>query len=611
MNKINFKSKKFILISALALLLTVAIVLIALFFPFGEKDEKPSGGKKPSDNSSIQEDLDDDFEDLEIEDDFDYDFEDEESNIIYLNEFDYFSHQICYPEGMKEKDLLFVNRLYLHAYNKYTALAPPTKDSEPVPEAQNELLIGNTNRQISKDALKVLNGNKNKNANDFIILEKDGNIAITALSTKALEKAVAYFMENFMSEDYPEMEKGYCYVYQKSPALKKSDIAGVDLRQWKIIVPNGCSYIYTRYLYSAVDLIQEATGYEIPVCFDKKTTASSYEILVGDTNRTESTPVLDRNAYYLKQSGTKLVINGGHTYSLSRATKAFYDSVKSAIDNKSGSLIDSNLNLNGIYEDSETEYNIAFADEFDDDSLSNWVNRPGYLNTVTGIATGGNVTYTEDERVRSVKDGKLIFKLYSDDLKNWIQAPELVSRDRVTYDYGYLEMKARLPKGNGVYPGFWVARNYTAYPNSPEIDLMEQFSIDNQFASNVHVWWYVPDATNKLVSKHINKGNEHWFARKITLPQGETLNDDWHTYGCEITEDSINFYFDGIKYGECTLNEDRMDMFAQLKEIRIGYNKIGSNSSVPMPDSTTVSDFEVEYIHIYQTKALGRIEDHF
>ena len=610
---INSKAKRIILISVLALLLVAAIVLATIFFPFG-KDKKPSGdkNKKPGNTvSDIVDDTDDDFDDIEMDDDFDYDFEDEEDNLIYLNEFDYFSHLFTYPANMEEDGVLLVNRIYLAAHEKYTTLAPPTTDKEPLPEAQVELLIGDTNRQLSKDAKALLEKNKNKNANDFVILEKDGNIAINALSTAALEKAVDYFIETFMSDDYPEMEKGYCYVYQKSPVVKTAQIAGVDFRQWKIVVPNGCSYIYTRYLYSAVDAIREATGYEIPICFDTKTSASAYEILVGNTNRSESTAVADRDSYYIKQEGTKLVINGGHTYSLSRATKAFYDAVNKAVEKKSEKLIPVNMSLNGKYEESDTDYNIAFADEFDDDSLSNWINRPGYLNTVTGIATGGTVSFAEDERVRYVKDGKLVFKFHTEDLINWVQSPELVSRDRVTYDYGYLEMKAKLPKGSGVYPGFWVARNYTAYPNSPEIDLMEQFGVDNQFAANVHLWWYVPDATNKLVSKHINKGDAHWFARKITLPKGETLNDEWHTYGCEITEDAIRFYFDGIKFGEYSLNKDRMDMFAQLKEIRIGYNKIGVNSTIPMPDKTTVSEFEVEYIHIHQTKNLGQIADHF
>ncbi len=604
---INFKSKKFILFSVLALLLIAAIVLAIIFLPFWDDGKKPSKDKKKPDKTVTDSEI---FEDIDFEDDFDYDLE-EEDNVIYLNEFDYFSHQICYPSSMEEAELVVVNKLYLEAHERYTTLAPPNTDNEPVPEAQVELLIGETNRQISKDAMALLKGNKKKTANDYVILEKDGNIAIAALSTAALEKAVDYFVETFMSDEYPEMEKGYCYVYQKSPVLGSANIAGVDYRQWKIIVPNGCSYIYTRYLYSAVDAIREALGYEIPICVDTKTPASSYEILVGDTNRSESNMTLARDTYVLKQVGTRLAINGGHTYSLSRATKVFYDAVNGEISKNSGNLVAANLNISGKYQESDTDYNIAFADEFDDDSLSNWINRPGYLNTVTGIATGGNVTFTEDERVRYVKDGKLVFKLHSDDLIDWYQAPELVSRGNVTFDYGYLEMKAKLPKGSGVYPGFWITRNYNAYPNSPEIDLMEQFGIDNQFAANIHLWWFEPDATNTLVSKHINKGDAHWFARKVTLPKGETLNDAYHTYGCEITETAVKFYFDGIKFGEYSLEKDRMDMFAQLKEIRIGYNKIGVNSSVPMPDATTVSDFEVEYIHIYQTKNLGQIADHF
>lgn len=611
MSKFNFKSKKFIIISIVALLLVAAIVLTVIFYPFGKEEKKPDkDGDKKQENVTSQDNSDD--EDLSIDDDFLYDDDfDYEENVIYLNEFDYFTHQVFYPADMQEAELLLVNRLYMAAYDRYSTLAPPAADTEPQSEEQVELLIGNTNRQISKDAISLLEKNKKKNANDFVILEKDGNIAIAGLSTAALEKAVDYFIENFMSDEYPEMEKGYCYVHQKSPVIKIASIAGVDFRQWKIVVPNGCSYIYTRYLYSAIDDIREATGYEIPLCIDTKTPSSSYEILVGDTNRAESTISLDRDSYAIMQNGTKLIIGAGHTYSLSRATKLFYDTVSSAVQKGSGEFIGANLNLSGKYTESDTDYNLAFADEFDDDSLSNWINRPGYLNTVTGIATGGTVSYAEDERVRYVKDGKLVFKLHSDDMIDWVQAPELVSRGNVTFDYGYLEMKAKLPKGKGVYPGFWITRNYSAYPNSPEIDLMEQFSIDNQFAANIHLWWFEPDATNTLATKHIQVGGAHWFARQMTLPKGETLNDAYHTYGCEITEDMVNFYFDGIKFAEYSLDKDRMDMFAQLKEIRIGYNKIGSNSSIPMPDETMVSDFEVEYIHIYQTKNLGQIADHF
>lgn len=651
MVKIDFKNKKVIAISIIALLIVAALILGIIFFPFGE-DEKPKkdNGKNDvtvsgedenqSDSSSTSSDGSDDgisFEDddsfqidtsldFDDTDDFDYgnqdnsgddfiidddfDYGEEDDNFLHLNEFDYFTHQIFYPSSMKETELLLVNRIYLVAYDKYTALAPPESDSAESTEGQLELLIGNTNRQISKDALAMLENNENKNANDFVILEKNGNIAINALSIAALEKAIDFFVDNFMSEDYPTIEKGYCYLYQKEPPFKNATIAGVDYRQWKIVIPQGTSFVYMQYINSFIDAVREATGYEIPLCIDTKTQPSFYEILVGDTNRAESTAVADRDTYIIKQIGSKIVVNAGHSYSLSRATEALYKAVSDAISKKNSKLIESNLNISGKYEDSNTEYNLVFADEFDDDSLSNWINRPGYINTVTGIATGGTVSYAEDERVRYVKDGKLVFKLFSEDLIDWVQAPELVSRNGITFDYGYLEMRAKLPKGNGVYPGFWITRNYSAYPNSPEIDLMEQFSIDNQFAANIHLWWFEPDATNTLATKHIQVGGAHWFARKVTLPKGETLYDSYHTYGCEITEDMINFYFDGVKFAEYSMNKDRMDMFAQLKEIRIGYNKIGSNSSVPMPDKTTVSEFEIEYIHIYQTKNLGTIADH-
>lgn len=604
------KNKKVVLISGIALALIAAIVITIILFPFGGTTTIVKRRKKVirKTNNVISEITDNNS--IASNDSYhDEDYNDAEEDYLKLNEFDYFSHQIVYSKNASLTQAMLVNRLHLKINKKYSTIVKPITDDKTSDEVKLELVIGDTNREISKTAYSILNSSK-KSAMDYCIIERDGNISIAALSDSALENAINKFITDFLSKENPTIKKGYTYVYQKNPIFTYAEILGVDIRQWKIVVPSGASYIYIKYLDSMVEIIREATGYELPIVVDNKSPVSSYEILVGNTNRVESTVTSERNRYNLQINGSKIVVSGGHTYSIGRAVEVLCDIVKKSVNGKHRNLVERNLNISGTYAESDSNYNLVYADEFDDDSLSNWIERPGYLGTVTGIATGGTVTYVNDNRTRYVKDGNLVMRYYTEDYINWFQSPELVSRNSKTFDFGYIEMRAKLPQGSGVFPAFWLTRNYNAYPNSPEIDIMEQFGVDNTIASNIHIWWFEPDKTNTLVTRHIQLGNNDWFARSVTLPQGRKLSDAYHTYGCEITEEMISFYFDGIKYAEYSMDEDRMDMFAQLKEIRIGYNKIGSNSSVSMPDKTTKSDYCIDYIHLYQTKKLGTLSNH-
>ena len=57
-----------------------------------------------------------------------------------------------------------------------------------------------------------------------------------------------------------------------------------------------------------------------------------------------------------------------------------------------------------------------------------------------------------------------------------------------SWKYGYFEARLKLPTGKGTWPAFWMMpRNYTAWPDDGEIDIMEEVGYDpNVILSTVH-----------------------------------------------------------------------------------------------------------------------------
>jgi beta-glucanase (GH16 family) len=102
----------------------------------------------------------------------------------------------------------------------------------------------------------------------------------------------------------------------------------------------------------------------------------------------------------------------------------------------------------------------------------------------------------------------------------------LTSFDSFTQTYGYFEIRARLPRGAGLWPAFWLLPANGEWP--PEIDVLEALGQD---PSTIHQ------------SVHWSRGGEH------ALQHAEAKIDDgskgFHTYGVDWTKTTIRWFIDG------------------------------------------------------------------
>lgn len=146
--------------------------------------------------------------------------------------------------------------------------------------------------------------------------------------------------------------------------------------------------------------------------------------------------------------------------------------------------------------------------------------------------------------------------------------------------YGYFEMRARLPRGKGYWPAFWLLPKRVAWP--PEIDVLE--------ASGVRPYGVHHGAIEKPRSATTAPG--------VWIDQIIDGSDGFHMYGVEWTRDNIVFFIDGMKsfeYGPHAIHEN-MYLLANLA--------LGSHDPnwIPNPDQTTPFPglLEIDYIVAYR-----------
>lgn len=116
-----------------------------------------------------------------------------------------------------------------------------------------------------------------------------------------------------------------------------------------------------------------------------------------------------------------------------------------------------------------------------------------------------------------------------------------------SFQYGRMEVVAKLPIGNWIWPAIWLLPEVEAYglwPASGEIDVMESRGNNasyspggnNCFSSTLHFGpFYSADAynlTHALYCTNITNGSTSW------------LTEDFHTYGLVWQADGLYTYID-------------------------------------------------------------------
>ena len=207
------------------------------------------------------------------------------------------------------------------------------------------------------------------------------------------------------------------------------------------------------------------------------------------------------------------------------------------------------------------DYKFVWGDEFDGDTLNpeKWT-----LNA----KMGGNerVKLSADPDTIFVKDGKLHLVAHKTQDGTYKVPISVVTQDTMNFKYGYAEIKAKVPYMDGVWPSYWTqstANRRLAPLLEPEVqgvmaevDIFEIFA-NNRVAANYIKWVLDKDPENPDRPRTWYYANAYRTqAWTFSEEAFKTINDEYHVYGYEWTEDFIRMYFDGEIYGEFQIKEN-------------------------------------------------------
>ena len=142
--------------------------------------------------------------------------------------------------------------------------------------------------------------------------------------------------------------------------------------------------------------------------------------------------------------------------------------------------------------------------------------------------------------------------------------------------YGRFEIRARVPKGKGMWPAFWLLPEPLDWP--PEIDVLE-------------ILGHEP---NKVyMTHHFGEPRHHHSSGGSYV--GPDFSADFHQFAVEWSSNSIVWFVDDVERFRSEKNIPQTKMY-MLVNLAIGGNWPGApNEGTHFP-----ADFAVDYVRVYE-----------
>ena len=189
------------------------------------------------------------------------------------------------------------------------------------------------------------------------------------------------------------------------------------------------------------------------------------------------------------------------------------------------------------------DWKLVWSDEFDGRGLpdsSRWTNEVGFIRN----REAQYYTARLEENAR-LEDGRLVIEARKERFKNEgrrgpdhadYTSASLTTEGLAQWTYGRIEVRAKLPRGRGVWPAIWmlgVNRRDVGWPRCGEIDIMEYVGFE-------------PDVIHANI--HTGKYNHVRGTGKGDRIRVEKPFEAFHVYAIEWWPDRIDFFVDDQKY---------------------------------------------------------------
>lgn len=192
--------------------------------------------------------------------------------------------------------------------------------------------------------------------------------------------------------------------------------------------------------------------------------------------------------------------------------------------------------------------------------------------------------YTDDNH--QLVNGKLVITAKKDG--DTYSSSRITTKGKIEFQYGYIEVKAKLAVGYGIWPAFWMLGSNidtVGWPKCGEIDILE----------------YVGKEP-KMVFNSLHTQDSHGNTINTKKTKIENIEQGYHLYAIDWTKDKIDFFVDNnlvytfnpAEKTEATWPYDQAFYFV----INVA---IGGNFGGPDVDDTIFPQkFVLDFIKVYR-----------
>ena len=168
---------------------------------------------------------------------------------------------------------------------------------------------------------------------------------------------------------------------------------------------------------------------------------------------------------------------------------------------------------------------------------------------------------------------------------------------KVSFQYGRIEARMKLPQGIGTWPAFWMLGgdllDGVPWPECGEIDIME-FRGD------------IPDQATSAIHGPTTPQGSGLGARYLSVTP---LSDGYHTYAIEWKKNSIDFIVDGRVNGTYTSRDTGARGWVYNQEFFIILNLAmgGTYAGEYIDPNLNQAQLNVDYIRFYSVNGVGKV----
>jgi beta-glucanase (GH16 family) len=231
----------------------------------------------------------------------------------------------------------------------------------------------------------------------------------------------------------------------------------------------------------------------------------------------------------------------------------------------------------------------VWSDEFDSGSLDQ--NKWEYELGGGGWGNRELQTYTNSLENVFLSNGNLVIQANKQQSGNIAYTSgRLVTKGKQSFQYGRIDVRAKVPKGKGVWPAIWMLGSNIDQNNWPlcgEIDIMElRGSQPKELLTTMHF--------GNSTADHRMKG--------ITKTLTQDLSDGFHIYSVVRSKDLMRFFLDGEQYYTFTASDANPfpfnNPFFVILNVAVGGNFDGD----PTANTVFPQQMQVDYVRYYQYK---------